>query len=149
MAMCSKTRTTWKDRMSSSLFVVAVRRAAVVATVARAGRRVVVTASEQCRTPRHRGPQARSAGRGEHRSPIESRCVRRHLRSPVPSDSPSPAAGRGHQRNHSGFTAGTDDIPRIAGPASVDIAYPAGTATVAYYACVVLFSWSATFGTLG
>lgn len=29
------------------------------------------------------------------------------------------------------------------------VAYPAATAKVAYYACVVLFSWSATFGTLG
>lgn len=29
------------------------------------------------------------------------------------------------------------------------VAYPAATAKVAYYACVVVFSWSATFGTLG
>jgi hypothetical protein len=29
------------------------------------------------------------------------------------------------------------------------IAYPVTTAKVAYYVCVVLFSWSATFGTLG
>jgi hypothetical protein len=28
-------------------------------------------------------------------------------------------------------------------------AYPVATAKVAYYACVVVFSWSATFGTLG
>ena len=29
------------------------------------------------------------------------------------------------------------------------VAYPAATAKVAYYACVVVFSWSVTFGTLG
>ena len=42
-----------------------------------------------------------------------------------------------------------DDLAALRDHAKTGIAYPAATAKVAYYACVVLFSWLATFGTIG